>query len=216
MRKSALLAIGCAVLVGSLNCLAVDRKTLADLPAEAQASIKAALARDSATPNLTINDYTLTASDGLNSSEFGTTVAIDGNTVVVGAPQVASQGNGAVYVFVKPPGGWENMTQLAKLTASDGQMFDGLGCSVGISGNAVVAGACNATVDGNLDEGAAYVFVEPPAGWTNMTETAKLTASDGLSYAYFGQPLLLAAMPSLWGHLMEATQMRAPGLPMCS
>ena len=78
------------------------------------------------------------------------------------------------------------MTQTAKLTASDGAADDDFGISVSISGNTVVVGADDATVGGNSDQGAAYVFTEPGSGWTSMTQTAKLTASDGAANDYFG------------------------------
>ncbi|MCG7854731.1 MAG: FG-GAP repeat protein, partial [Methanoregulaceae archaeon] len=57
----------------------------------------------------------LTASDGAASDLFGYSVAISGNTVVVGACSKARLG--AAYVFEKPGTGWETMTQTAKLTA---------------------------------------------------------------------------------------------------
>ena len=93
---------------------------------------------------------------------------------------------GAAYVFTEPGSGWANMTQTAKLTASDGAADDYFGGSVSISGNTVVVGADGATVGGNSDQGAAYVFTEPGSGWANMTQTAKLTASDGAAGDYFG------------------------------
>jgi FG-GAP repeat len=120
---------------------------------------------------------TLTASDGRANELFGSSVSISGNTIVVSTPENFNSdvGPGAAYVFVKPANGWTSMTQTAKLTASDGRAGDDLGFSVAISGNTVVAGAPNnAGV-----RGAAYVFVEPASGWKNMTQTAKLTASDG-------------------------------------
>src|SRR5579863_363633 len=55
----------------------------------------------------------LTASDGVTGSQFGFSVGISGNTVAVGAPM--QSGGGAVYVFVKPGGGWADTTQTAKL-----------------------------------------------------------------------------------------------------
>jgi hypothetical protein len=109
-------------------------------------------------------------------------VAIDGNTVVAGARGANVGGHlaqGEAYVFVSSPTGWANMTQTAILTASDGAAGDHLGFSTSISGNTVVVGAPQATVGSNMSQGAAYVFVKPPSGWTNMTETAKLIASDG-------------------------------------
>jgi hypothetical protein len=126
-------------------------------------------------------------------------VSISGNTVVVGAytlPPVipgaagafpaavqgtvgTNSGPGAAYVFVEPASGWANMTQTAKLNASNGAANEYLGWSVSISGDTVVVGASYWFMNGNLAPAAAYVFTEPASGWVNMTETAKLTASDG-------------------------------------
>lgn len=60
------------------------------------------------------------------------------------------------------------ITQLAELTASDGVAGDGFGI-VAISGSTVVAGALFAGP--KIEQGAAYVFVKPPSGWANMTQT---------------------------------------------
>jgi hypothetical protein len=116
----------------------------------------------------------LTASDGHKFDGLGNSVSISGDTIVAGSP-----GAGAAYVFVKPQSGWTNMTQVAKLTASDGQLQDFFGGSVSISQNTIVVGAACASVNGNSCQGAAYVFVKPVSGWSDMTETAKLTTSDG-------------------------------------
>jgi len=131
----------------------------------------------------------LTASDGITNDEFGWSVAISGNTVVVGVPTHAVGSNlnqGAAYVFVAPESGWANMTQVAELTAADGAANAGFGTSVAISGNVVVVGTPGAVIGGNPYQGAAYVFVEPTGGWQNMTQTAKLTASDGAVDNTFG------------------------------
>lgn len=124
----------------------------------------------------------LTASDGQAGSYVGNSVAISGNTVVVGAPGVSSFSEvvpGAAYVYVKPASGWENMTQVAKLTASDSGASEGFGYNVAISGNVIV-------VNSNLPE--VYVFVEPSGGWKDMTETAILTVpSVGLAPCLCGQ-----------------------------
>ena len=124
----------------------------------------------------------LTASDGAAQEFFGQSVAVSGNTVVVGAYFATVNGHvmqGAAYVFVKPAGGWAGATEAAKLTASDGAPVDELGTSVAISGDTVVAGASNEPLSGNIGQGAAYVFVKPAGGWASETESAKLTASDG-------------------------------------
>jgi FG-GAP repeat protein len=76
--------------------------------------------------------------------------------------------------------------QLAELTASDGNTYDNFGVAVAMGGNTVVVGAPGATVSGNYQEGKAYVFVKPESGWSNMTQVAELTPSDGQAGSVFG------------------------------
>ena len=157
------------------------------LPIEAQASISAALTRN-VPRNSWMRLAKLTASDGLKSYEpyLGYAVAISGNTVAVGAygTQIGQTiGQGAVYVFVKPKSGWKNMRQIGKLTASDGTYTAGLGGSLAILGNTIVAGAASADK--------AYIFVKPSSGWKDMTQTAELTASDGQG-GFFGDSVSIS------------------------
>jgi hypothetical protein len=129
----------------------------------------------------------LTSSDGVAGDEFGFSVAINGNTVVVGASQFNSTDVGAAYVFVKGSTGWSNMTQTAKLTASDGAAGAQFGSSVAFANaSTIVVGAPHANVGANQGQGEAYVFVEPLSGWANMTETARLTSEDGAKFDDFG------------------------------
>lgn len=101
--------------------------------------------------------------------------------MVVGAPQNTSNGGaGKAYVFVKPAGGWANATQTAELTPSDGVPGRFFGWRVAICGNTIVVDA--GSYDGSKMQ-AVYVFVEPEGGWANMTETAKLTLTNG-NYLY--------------------------------
>src|SRR5580704_5490153 len=96
----------------------------------------------------------LTASDGVEFDALGSSISIDGNTVVAGAPGTfATSDTGAAYVFVEPSNGWANMTQTAKLTASDGVAGDVFGTAVSISVTTVVAGAPNAAIGGNKYQG---------------------------------------------------------------
>ena len=71
------------------------------------------------------------------------------------------------------------MTETAQLTASDGAADDDFGISVSISDNTVVVGARRHDTNGNTNQGKAYVFERPTNGWSDMTETAQFTASDG-------------------------------------
>jgi formylmethanofuran dehydrogenase subunit D len=133
----------------------------------------------------------LTASDGQGRDLFGYSVSKSDSTVVVGAPAATVGSNskqGAVYLFFESASGWSNMTQTAKLTASDGQADDMFGISVYVCHNVVVAGM------GPSPNGSkAYVFVEPSGGWKDMTETAKLTASDSVAGDNFGSAVSISA-----------------------
>lgn len=176
-------------------CAAPASTPFSSLPIEAQASISAQLAQE--VPGLSWKKLAkLTASDGVKSYQPSLGwVSVSGNTVAVGAPgaQIGQTvGAGAVYVFVKPKKGWKNMKQIAKLTASDGTYTAGLGGSVAIFGKTIVAGAPGATVGGNSLQGEAYVFVKPNGGWKDMTETAKLTASDGQGQDLFGDSISIS------------------------
>ncbi len=123
----------------------------------------------------------LTALDGTEGDCFGSAVSISGSTIVVGA-YYDDEKSGSAYVFEKPDAGWKDMTETAKLNASDGAEGDYLGCSIDISGSTIVVGAYG----DESEVGAVYVFEKPDAGWKDMTETAKLKASDGSSDDDFG------------------------------
>jgi hypothetical protein len=135
----------------------------------------------------------LTASDGQVDDNFGggaIAVTTDGNTLVVGAcgqNHPCVNGTGKAYIFVKPSTGWTDMTETARLSASDALSANGYGQSVGISGDTAVIGAPIANIGIHFQQGAAYVYVKPAGGWTSMTETAKLTAADGKGNDIFGQ-----------------------------
>jgi hypothetical protein len=149
-----------------------------------------------------VQDAELTSADGLTEDNLGTSVAVTGSTIVVGAPYHTVSGHieaGAVYVFSKPiSGDWENATQTAELTASDGIEDDYLGTSVAVSGSTIVAGAPNH----GGQAGTVYVFSEPASGgWKNATQTAKLTATGGAAPDQLGHsvavsgPTIVAGAP---------------------
>jgi hypothetical protein len=131
----------------------------------------------------------LTASDGAAYDYFGNAVSISGDTVVIGADGDEDSGymSGSAYLFERPVTGWADMTETAKLTASDGAEEDGLGYSISISSDTVIAGA-----RGDAPGGSAYLFEKPVTGWENMTETAKLTASDGAWWDDFGNSVSIS------------------------
>ena len=154
--------------------------------------------------NTTITEYQLmqlaeesglTADDGAKNDRFGVSVAVDGNTAVVGAFQptytdpdtsLDVSRPGAAYVYIKDSNGaW---SQQAKLTASDGADGDEFGSSVAVDGDTVVVGARG----DDLDKGAIYVFTKPSDGdWTSTTTVAKLTATGGAADDLFGASVAL-------------------------
>lgn len=151
----------------------------------------AATVLHAATPPVTLVQLAeLTPSSRATNDWFGISIAVSGNTVVVADFDPNIETYGAVYVYVKPASGWTNMTQVAKLTSSDNG--EGFGIAVSISGDTVVVGAANPSNFAarssapSAQPGAAYIFVKPASGWTDMTETAKLTASDGQPGDAFG------------------------------
>jgi len=132
----------------------------------------------------------LTSSDGAAGDLFGSSVAISGSTVIVGAPGHTVGSNthqGTAYVFVESGGTW---SQQAELTASDGEAFDSFGSSVAADGSIVMVGApCHPAASQYCDPvlgdgpGAAYVFVEVVTSWIQQAE---LRASDGVVGDLFG------------------------------
>jgi hypothetical protein len=153
----------------------------------------------------------LTSSDGRAGDEFGFSVAICGSTVVVGASEFNSSKIGAAYVFVKGANGWSNMTQTAKLTASDGAPGALFGSSVACAGGTVVVGAPHASVGSNQLQGEAYVFVKPLSGWVNMTEKARLTAADGAGNDFFGYSVSVIAGTIVVGAPQASSQFVGQG-----
>ena len=97
----------------------------------------------------------LTADAAAAGDSFGWSVAIAGNTVVVGAYQYNNGGSGVAYVLRTTDGG-ATYGQVAKLTAADAAAYDSFGYSVAIAGSTVVVGAHAK----NSGRGAVYVFAE--------------------------------------------------------
>ncbi len=118
----------------------------------------------------------LTASDGAANDLFGTSIAISGDTAIVGAPQddVGVNANqGSAYVFVRNGTAW---TQQAQLTAMGGAAQDFFGISVSIKSETAIVGAYADDVSVNTNQGSAYVFVRSGGVWSQQQQ---LTASDG-------------------------------------
>jgi hypothetical protein len=190
----------------------------------------------------------LLAGDPQDAAYYGTGVATDGNTVIVGAPDFDLNPNdntGAAYIYVSSGGVW---SQQAKLTPSS--FSGGFGYSVAISGDTAVIGATGSNrafiftrsgtiwteqailaagspgsesrfgvsvaISGNTvligdswdnsitpnRNGAAYVFVGSGALWT---QEAKLTATDFAQNDYFGQSVSLSGDTAVIGAIPTPT-----------
>jgi hypothetical protein len=116
--------------------------------------------------------------DGAKDDDLGVSVSIsgDGGTIVVGAPDSAS--DGTAYVFVKPEGGWQDSAPTAALTVSGGQITLGVSVAISADGTTIVVGADD---DRGLGPGAVYVFSKPASGWVNASEpTATLSSSSAV------------------------------------
>ena len=152
------------VVIGALGALGVSQGALAAAPASQPTQAK------------------LTAAEGTADAKFGTSVWIEGNTAVVGAPDEdgVEDGMGAAYVFTRQGAAW---IQEAMLVASDPGQGGKFGYDVGLSGDTIVVGAPNADQTPIPGPGAAYVFVRTRDGWVQQ---AKLSAPDGKTDDAFG------------------------------
>jgi hypothetical protein len=185
----------------------------------------------------------LTADDSVDGDRFGWSVAIDGNTIVVGAPWDDNE-SGSAYVFLTYFGGprlylcadqwFEKFDQVAKLTATDAAAGDHFGWSVAVDGSTIVVGAYNAGTGG-----AVYVFRTTESStyttWRDCyafyvsnevvtyNQIAKLTAADaaygdafGISVAIAGTTVVVGARRDDAGsaYVFEIPPEPAPG-PHC-
>ena len=125
-------------------------------------------------------DQRLVNPDRSEDDFFGASVAVDGDTMVIGANR-AEVGSGAfagaAYVFESVDGRWVWTQTITSSNATDGDLF---GNSVDIDGNTIVVSAAN---EGAEREGAAYVFVQADGVWV---EQARLGLDDSNAFDGFG------------------------------
>ncbi|MDA1195028.1 MAG: FG-GAP repeat protein [Planctomycetota bacterium] len=129
----------------------------------------------------------LTAPDAAAGDEFGTSVAIQGQTVAIGSPlhDSAASNGGAVYVFVRSGGTWQFEQ---KLTASDAASGDHLGESVALHGDVLAGGAPDDNNGGGTDAGSVYTFTRSSGVWTQQQALASANVGAG---GLFGQAVAL-------------------------
>lgn len=150
---------------------------------------------------------------------FGKSVAVSGNTIVVGAPEEGSSargvnsappsngaaGSGAAYVFVRRGSRW---SQQAYLKASNTGVGSNFGISVAIAGDTVVVGSPSESSDARgvngdqnnndaLSSGAAYVFVRKGRSWSQQAYLKAINTGErnsfGWSVAIAGDTVVVGA-----------------------
>ena len=157
----------------------------------AAAGLHPQTARAASSAPFSLQQAELNAADGAPGDILGCSVAVSGDTALVGAPNHAV--GGTAYVFVYSGGVW---TQQAELIASDGAAGDYFGSSVSISGDSALVGASGHAVGGNAYQGAAYVFVRSGSTWT---QRAELTAADGAAWDNLGSSVAISGDTALVG-----------------
>lgn len=177
---------------------AVEAASLNAVPDALRPALQKALASGAAPTDWT--EQKVLAGDGAAGDVFGFSVAIDGDTALIGAVKGAAQPGGAdtgrqgaVYVFANQGGTW---VETQELVADDGADNDQFGTFVALQGGTAIVGAAAAVVSGNDHQGAAYVFNVDGGTWT---ETQKLVADDGAAGDEFGWTVALDGTTALVG-----------------
>ena len=136
-----------------------------------------------------VEEAKLTASDAAQEDEFGVSVSVSGDVIVVGSyaddcPAGLKCGSAYVYRFVPGAPGGPGWIEEQKLTLSEPGASDYFGTSVSVSGDVAVVGAYRDDCASGTNCGSAHVYrFDPtaPAGW-RWVEEAKLTAAYAAGY----------------------------------
>ena len=173
-------------------------------------------------------ESTLTASNGDADDHFGVSVAIDGDTIVVGANQEAAtvQGGpqdnslrsaGAAYVFVRNNAGWKEQAYIKASNTDEGASSgDRFGTSVAIWRDTMIVGAPSedsSPTGGPSDNsingaGAVYVYVRVGSAWSQQ---AFLKGSNTVGEQHFGRSVALSDQTAVVGAWLESAPAGSPG-----
>lgn len=140
-----------------------------------------------------------TGSDSVTTDEFGISVSVSGNSVIVGAPLdddngMPNSGSAYIYVYNQSTQVWDE----TKITASNpGTGSDLFGESVSISGTSAIVGARQADRGAFSNNGAAYIFVYDIN--TNTWDEYELIASNKASHDQFGMSVSISGTSAIVG-----------------
>ena len=178
--------------------------------------------------NVWVKEAYIKASNTNANDSFGYSIAISGDTLVVGAPDEDSNADdingdqtnndgdavGAAYVFTRTNGAW---VQQAYLKASNAETNDMFGYTVAINGDTIAVGAINESsdatgVDGDqanndgFQSGAVYLFQRESGSWFQQSY---LKPFDTENLQHFGESLALTdsvlAIGSSWKRVGDYT-----------
>lgn len=140
-------------------------------------------------------EFKIAATDGSAKDSFGASVAISGDTAIVGAvfDDDLGEDSGSAYIFERSSNG--TWSQKAKLLAPDGNAGDWFGSAVAISDDTAIVGAPNA-IENGIATGSVHIFVRNGTEWKHQ---AKIAPSAGALYDQFGYALAIAGDSILVG-----------------
>ena len=171
-------------IVGLVATLMISISTALPTPALAATSVTVVQFQDPGTPS---GPYGPQEGDFFGAADQ---ISANGLVAVVGAPQSSVFGGnaGAAYVYTNSGGSWSLATTLQPTVLATSEFF---GTSVAITpdGSEIVVGV------GGESPGDVYVFDEPSAGWSSISDTpqsAELTGSDTNANDYFGTAIAVS------------------------
>lgn len=138
----------------------------------------------------------LVAADGRPVDWFGSAVAMNDETIVVaayGAHYDDQLMRGAVYVYTQVGGVW---TQTQQLVAADGDVGDGFGSAIALSGSTLLASSPGASIDDRYAQGAVYRFALVDGAWT---QAQKIVVAEGAENDQLGSALAVDGDTALIG-----------------
>jgi WD40 repeat protein len=143
--------------------------------------------------------------DGHDRDNFGISISIDNGTVAIGAHQDDDNGfnSGSAYLYDALTG-----TELNKLLASDGAIFDLYGCSIAIDGNSVAIGAKDDDDNGD-NSGSAYIYSGTILG-ISETELDLITlhpnpATDHINLSNIDSPMNYAIYDTIGSQISKGS-----------
>jgi hypothetical protein len=146
-----------------------------------------------------VEQQKLSASTGVASDNFGTSVAVSGDALAIGTPLDDTKGDaaGAIYPFLRAGVTW---SQQAKIVASDGQAGDAFGFCAATNGTYLAVGAPYDD-DGGTDAGSVYVFSRTGSTWGGQK---KIVAADAQASAELGSAVALDGTTLLIGASVDS------------